>query len=585
MFSRAAYIFCILAILFVSLVYLPKWKAEGTESSLGWDASTYYWYLPATFIYQDLKQQEFGDSIIAKYRFTPDFSQSFVHESGNRVITYASGVALLSLPAFALAHIIAEPAGYPADGFSVPYQVAAQLWAVLAALAGLWYFRKLLLLYFHDKVVAIVLLMLVLGTNYLNYTGYDATITHSYLFTIYVLLLLNTHLFYEYPKRRYAIRIGLLAGLAVLVRPSEMIAIVIPLLWGLESLSRRALSGRIIFLRENSRHILWAIAAGIIVCSIQVVYWLYVTGQPFVYSYDDKTFSWLAPHTWEYLTSYCSGWIMYNPMVLFVLGGIIPFIKYGRNRVAVLTFFVLNFYIVSAWDVWWYSGIGGRAMVQSYAVTLFIAASCVEFLLTRKLLLWIAAPLFLLFVYINLWVFYQAHAVDSLYNTVHMSKRYYWRVLGRWKVDKEVLKLQDAKNIYTGTLCDSAVVYQNDFAETEEGELSVPAGKNSGIFSINYSGNDKQWVRVDAVYSSGAEYDEWKLMRTRLHFMNGEKEIAGEDWKPQRFLREGGIVRVHYDMRIPSKEFDRIQIGFLNETGGGDVIIDDLLITAYNSCR
>ncbi|MBZ0099668.1 MAG: hypothetical protein K8F30_11315, partial [Taibaiella sp.] len=499
--------------------------------------------------------------------------------------TYTSGVALLSLPAFALAHIIAEPAGYPADGFSAPYRVAVQLWAVLAALAGLWYFRKLLLFYFNDKVVAIVLLMLVLGTNYLNYTGYDATITHSYLFTIYVLLLLNTHRYYEHPKRRYAIRIGLLAGLAVLVRPSEMIAIVIPLLWALERISRRALAGRISFLRENSRHILWAIAAGITVCSIQMAYWLYVTGQPFVYSYDDKTFSWLAPHTWEYLTSYGSGWIMYNPMVLFILGGIIPFIKYGRNRAAVLTFFVLNLYIVSAWDVWWYSGIGGRAMVQSYAVTFFIAASCVEFLLKRRRLLRIAVPLFLLFIYINLWVFYQAHAADSLYNTVHMSKRYYWRVLGRWKVDKEVLKLQDARNIYTGTLCDSAVVYQNDFAETEGGKLSVPACRNSGIFSINYTGKDKQWVRVDAVYNSGAEYDEWKMMRTRLHFMNGEKEIASEDWKPQRFLREGGMVRVHYDMCIPSQEFDRIQISFLNETGGGDVIIDDLLITAYNSCR
>ena len=106
MLSRSVYILCVAAVLFVSVIYLPKWKNKGTESSLGWDAATYYWYLPATFIYHDLKEQKFGDSIIQKYGFTPSFSESFVHSSGNRVIVYSSGVALLSMPAFFVAHAL-----------------------------------------------------------------------------------------------------------------------------------------------------------------------------------------------------------------------------------------------------------------------------------------------------------------------------------------------------------------------------------------------------------------------------------------------------------------------------------------------
>lgn len=583
MLSRAAYILCTVAILYVSLIYLPKWNAKGTESSLGWDAATYYWYLPATFIYHDLKEQQFGDSIIRKYGFTPSFSQSFVHSSGNRVIVYSSGVALLSMPAFFVAHLVAGSTGYDADGFSLPYQVAVQLWAVLGALLGLWYFRKLLLLYFSDKVIAILLLMLVFGTNYFNYTAYDATVTHSWLFTIYVLLLLNIYHFYKTPGRKNAIAIGLLTGLAILVRPSEMVAVLLPLLWGMESLSLRSFSKQINFLKANLKHIGLALLSGLLVCSIQVVYWLYVTGSPFVYSYDDKTFSWLAPHIQEYLTSYRNGWLMYNPMVLFIFLGIIPFVKYGRNKVAILIFFILNLYIISAWDIWWYSGIGGRAMIQSYAVIFLIAGYCVDYVLKRKWLSYIILPFFLFFIYINVWVFFQAHMADGLYNTSNMSGKYYWSVIGRWGIDREVLKYQDAADIYKGHRQDEEVLYKNDFSERAGGVLYVATGADSEVFMVQNT-TDKEWIRLAALYKGiYKEHDEWRLFRVRIHFMNGNWKVKGEDWKPQRFLDNDQPVPVYYDIKVPTEHYDRIEVSFLNETGGQDMVIDNLLITTYNS--
>lgn len=578
MLSRSVYILCVAAVLFVSVIYLPKWKNKGTESSLGWDAATYYWYLPATFIYHDLKEQKFGDSIIQKYGFTPSFSESFVHSSGNRVIVYSSGVALLSMPAFFVAHALAAPLGYEADGFSLPYQVAMQLWAVFGALFGLWYFRKLLLLYFSDKVTAILLLMLVFGTNYFNYAAYDVTITHSWLFTIYTLLLFHTHHFYIHPGRRRALAIGCLTGLAILVRPSEMIAVLLPLLWGMESLSPASFSRQVNFLKKNVIHIGWSVLAALAICSVQVAYWLYTTGSPFVYSYDDKTFSWLSPHIQEYLTSYNNGWLMYNPMVLFIFIGIIPFVKYGRNKIAILAFFILNLYIVSSWDIWWYSGIGGRAMIQSYAVIFFIAGYCFDFILKKKWLLYVATPVFLFFIYINFWVLF-----SGLYNTMSMSGRYYWSVIGRWKVDEEVLKLQDAADIYKGRLYDKQVIYTNEFSERAGGMLHMHPGNNSEIVTISYTGDNKEWLRVEAVYKDNyKEYDEWKLFRTRLRFRNGGLEVRGEDWKPQRFLERGMPKKIYYDIRIPAQPFDRIEVSFLNETGGQDMVIDDVVITAYN---
>lgn len=591
-YSKFALGICMLLIWYMAFVFYPKWQKDGTESSMGWDAATYYWYLPATFIYIDLKQQKFGDNIIQQYKLTPSFSQSFVHESGNRVITYSSGVAVVQIPAFFAAHLLAKPLGYAADGFSKPYQVAIQLWSVLIGLAGLWFFRKLLLLYYSDKTAAIVLLMLTAGTCYLNYAAIDATITHSILFTIYTLLLLNTHNYYLHRQRRYAIRIGLLCGLAILVRPSEMIAVLLPLLWGMEGISTAALKKQFSFYRNNAVHLLLAALCLVSVCLVQVGYWYYVTGQPIVYSYDDKTFSWLAPHTWAYLTSSTSGWVMYNPMVLFIFLGIPAFIKYGRNKVAILTFFVLNLYIISAWDVWWYSGIGGRAMVQSYGITMLIAATFIEWILLKRRRVYIAMPFLLLFAYVSLWVHYHAHRSTNLYDPVFMSKQYYWAVIGRWTADREQIKLQDARNIYRGKLADSVLVYENGFEDTDGQTETVVSGAKSllikgrtksDLYVVRNLPANKEWIRLQCTYRGfELEWDYWSMFRTRLHFKHGTTEVKGEDYRPQRFLWDYGERVVYYDVLVPEKAFDRIEISFLNENSDKPMVVDDIKVWAYN---
>ncbi|MEO7176937.1 MAG: hypothetical protein ABIV51_13525 [Saprospiraceae bacterium] len=65
--------------------------------------------MPATFIYHDLKHNQFGDSIIAKYHPTPTFEQSYLHTaSGNRVMKYSAGQAVVMSPFFFIAHVWAR---------------------------------------------------------------------------------------------------------------------------------------------------------------------------------------------------------------------------------------------------------------------------------------------------------------------------------------------------------------------------------------------------------------------------------------------------------------------------------------------
>ena len=135
-----------LAVLFISMIwfflgtiYYPKWNKPGSEAAISWDVSGYYHYLPAIFIYHDIKKQEYMADINARYFPSPAYDQSFGHhDSGNRVNKYAIGQAVMYTPFFLAAHAFTKLThAYPADGYSKPYQLAIWLGSFLISMLGL----------------------------------------------------------------------------------------------------------------------------------------------------------------------------------------------------------------------------------------------------------------------------------------------------------------------------------------------------------------------------------------------------------------------------------------------------------------
>ena len=170
--SKYTYVFCTVLMCYASFFFYPRWKNAGTEATISWDVSGYYWYLPSIFIYEDLKHQSFKDNILQKYGPTNmDFQQAVRLQNGDYAMKYSSGMAVMYLPFFSIANALADPLDFQQDGFSPPYQFAIQAGGLLVALLGLWYFRKLLLNFYSDRVVAASMAILVLGTNYLNYSS------------------------------------------------------------------------------------------------------------------------------------------------------------------------------------------------------------------------------------------------------------------------------------------------------------------------------------------------------------------------------------------------------------------------------
>jgi hypothetical protein len=590
MLSKITYTLCVALMCYASFIFYPAWKNKGTESAIAWDVAGYYWYLPSVFIYKDLKHQSFSDSIINKYGITPTFP-GFQTDNSNYVLKYSSGMAIMYLPFFTVAHFLAGPFGYPQDGFSTPYQLAIQIGGLLAALIGLWYLRKLLLLFYNDTVVSIVLFALAFGSNFLNCGALGSGMSHCWLFTVYVFLILNTIHFYRQPSYKYAARIGLLTGLAVLTRPTEIIACLIPLLWGMENLSITGIKQRIAFFSTQIKKMLLTIICAFLVISIQLVYWKYVSGHWLVYSYQDQGFSWLFQNIFNYTLSFRTGWLIYCPMLFFAFIGIIPFIKRGCNKVAILVFFLLNYYIVSSWDIWWYSG---RAMIQSYPILMFPFAALADVTLKSKKLKWILTPFFLLFVYLNFWATYHYHKGD-LFDTESMTKEYFLRVAGRWSAPEETKKLRDTRELFEGTPKNMQLLYTNDLEKDTDLYCPLPAingkksicldkaHKHSQKYSFPYSSHQADWVRGQATFRcTEKEWSTWKMPRFNIFFMGKGNVIKAYGIRVHRFLDNGQTKDIFFDIKVPPGQFDAVGVELDNSGSDKALLMDDIKVYSFN---
>lgn len=595
MWSKAVYVFCSIVILYTSFVFYPKWNNVGNERVIAWDVAGYYWYLPALFIYNDLKgeKEATGEQVNSEY-FSSKKNEQLYQVDGHYVAKYASGMAVMYLPFFLTAHLLAEPAGYIADGYSPPYHLALQIGSVLIALIGIWYYRKFLLNYFSDKVTAIMIFLLVVGTNYLNYSAIEGAQTHSWLFTVYVLLLLNTMHFYRRPSVKYSLRIGLLIGIAVLTRPTEIISVLVPLLWGLESLKFSSLKHRLGFLYSNRKHIIIVAMVAIAISAIQIMYWLYAAGKPLVYSYGEQGFSWLSPHFNNYMLSYRSGWLVYTPLLILSFIGIVPFVMKGRNRVMILAMFMMSLYITSAWDIWWYAGMGGRAMIQYYPFVLIPLASLVHSLGKMRVVKWAAAFFILLFTYVNIWFTYNAHASGGLYDPGGMTKQYYWHTVGRFKVPAYVQRFKDTDEYFSGTPKNMMQLYYNDFESDTTATYDEPLDGSRSLYAepprehfiigrFPFNKTNEEWLRGKVLIKSiGHEYEAWRMFQFTIRFYNDDSVVKQRSLRINRFIQPSVKDSIYFDVKVPDGNVNGVDVLFWNPGSPIPHVVDNVAIYSFN---
>ncbi|MFN8276753.1 MAG: hypothetical protein U0T84_04680 [Chitinophagales bacterium] len=441
--SRIALVFCCAVQLYLGAFYYPKWQRNWTEASISHDAAGYYLYLPAVFIYHDLKRCAFADEIVKKYQPVSSFSTDVELPNGNYIMKYSCGQAIMVSPAFFAAHAYCLIAGgYPADGFSRPYQFAFWAWCLLLAWLGLWGLRVVMLHYFSDGVVALTLVSIALCTNYLDYSAISNGLTHSNLFTLYVGLLLATIRFYKRPNGYLALAIGLLCGLAATTRPTEIMVTLIPIFWGVYDVN--TLRKRFWFFVEQRVLTAFIMIGFLAVAMVQPLYWHYVSGSWLVYSYGQQGFDWLHPHYIKCLFHANAGWLRYSPVIVFAFIGVL-WLKRIQPALfpLVLMYGLLATYVCFAWSEWWYGwSLGQRAMVQSYPIWAFGFGGFYSSILKNRYLKWLVIFVFPVLLYYNAWCIYQSHT-GGLLKGPEMNNAYFNAIVGRWHVADETQLLLD----------------------------------------------------------------------------------------------------------------------------------------------
>lgn len=586
----SALVGCYVLMVLAGGFYYPKWKQSGTEATISWDVSGYYIYLPALFIYKDVKQCFFKDRILKEYHPTPDFQQGFLHASGNYVFKYASGQAILYAPFFFTAHLFALHSDHNlADGFSYPYQVSIGLGMLLYAFLGLWILHKVLLLFFRDGIVALTLIAIVFASNYLDYAAINGAMTHNTLFTLYATLIWCTHKFYQKPTLVGAALLGLLIGLATLIRPTEIISFLIPLLWGISN--KDAWKNRLRFFFSHPIYWLTICLLCSLLIGVQLIYWKLVSDEWLVYSYQDAGFDWLHPHIKEGMVSYRSGWLTYSPAMLLALGGFIPLYRKRRDLFWVTAVFSFLFlYICFSWSEWWYGGsLGQRAMVQAYPILAFPMAAALNSLLPKNQWTKLFTLLFLLSCTLyNLWLTHQAHK-GGLFKAGQMTKAYFWAVLGRFTTDERVPLLLDNKYLYYPTPKKSTLLYTNNFDDDTSAPVSTQlaiAGKSivlnkeiqySAEYPIPLPAKEPTWLRVSADFKAPQkEWDTWKITQFTMKFYSSRREVQSNFIRVHRILNDGELKNIPLDVQIPKKPFDQIKVSFWNAGSDKSIIIDNL---------
>lgn len=407
----------------VVLIYgsfnLARWNKQDV---LKHDMFVYYSYLPATFIYQDLdftfyqNLQEQGE----KGEFW-----TLTAPNGKPVQKMSMGVAYCYVPFFLLGHAAAEIGPWEANGYTVPYHFSIAMAGLFYSLLGLFIAKKIVLKYVSESSAFYTVLALGLGTNLFYYSTSEAGMSHAFSFALIASFIWLTMKWWTSANVKNSILIGLISGLIVLIRPTNLLLAVPFLVYG-EHL-KQGLKQTLSYVLAHKVQVSVLVICALTVWIPQLLYWKTQTGDWWYYSYQGESFFWGDSRILQGLFSYRKGWLIYTPvMVLALLGLVLLISKQNPWKWALIIWLPIQLYITYSWWCWWYGGsFGQRVMIDFYALLAIPLALFIQYILKKKRK-GIAALLIIFFVSFNLFQTFQYR--KTLIHWDSMTKAAYWAI-------------------------------------------------------------------------------------------------------------------------------------------------------------
>ncbi len=374
-------------------------KGDDMKRGLGGDSLGYYMFLPSTFIYHNNKsleklptdksipQKTIRDAAGMKQSKTPlGYSQD----------PYTLGVAIMEMPFFFIAHAWEKIKGTDANGYSDVYVYLLFLCDFFYALIGLIFTYLILIRYFSETLSLLSVIILLFGTNLLWFIIAQAGMSHVPLFCLYAILIYSTIRMHEKPATLMFIVAGFIAGMITLIRPSDIICLLIPLLYSVTN--RLTLLQKLTFIKLHPGKTILAAVMFFLPIIPQLIYWKIMTGQFIYYSYGSQKFNWTDPKVFEGLFSAHNGWLVYSPVMIFSVFGLFQYKEIRPWLACILVIFPIYVYVVYSWYCYTYiNGFGSRPMIHLYPLLALPLAASLRFISSQKILIKIFPVLFFIF--------------------------------------------------------------------------------------------------------------------------------------------------------------------------------------------
>ncbi|NCC25889.1 MAG: hypothetical protein EOM25_11970, partial [Deltaproteobacteria bacterium] len=303
---------CCLAVLLMTIVFVLVVQLWTTKAIIRSDALGYYAYVRSLAIDGDLHfENEFqdynahGDDVPSIRSLTP------TNHVANK---YFIGPALLWTPFFVAAHgtvLAMQVFGLEisADGYTWPYHLFMALGSVLYGLLGLVCMERMLRLFFDQASGFWAVSMVVLSTNVIYYLAVEPTMAHAMslgMVSAFACLWLKG---LERRSLANLMFLGLVGGVMVLIRPQNVVFMILPL---------AELLGFVGQSRNFQRRLFESIFFGLfflLPLLPQLVVWKILYGKFLVFSYQGEGFDFFHPKLWASLFSDRHGLISWTPSV------------------------------------------------------------------------------------------------------------------------------------------------------------------------------------------------------------------------------------------------------------------------------
>jgi hypothetical protein len=371
-----------------TLIHARGWSGDPIVS----DGYSYYVYLPDWFLYHDVTLDAVARDCCGGH-FEP---LSGIHRwpaNGRWMNLHPIGTAVLMAPFFVAADALTRWSNFPADGFSFYYQHFVGLAGITYMAVGIGILGRLLARSFTPGVVLAALVTLVWGTNLFHYGTFDPAFSHAYAFCLVAALLALTDAWWRSPRLRTAAALGLVCGLIVLVRHTNVILLLIVPLYGLGAEG----SGRSVaaMFGDRKRDLAVCLAAAAAALAPQLLLYHHATGRWLVNAYPDVShFTFASPHLFGVLFSVEKGLFFWSPVLLLaVFGAIVARGWATRLRVAAIAVFAIDTYLIASWFDWQFgASFGHRGFTDILPLAgVFLASAFAWIWERRPLRAWLAA--------------------------------------------------------------------------------------------------------------------------------------------------------------------------------------------------